>query len=236
MFDITPGWRPANLRDGAGLGDRAGLRDLVALRVGCEIRLGLRVSLGFLVVVAALAGVMCVRHRIERPEGNVDPRHAPAVHELFQIAWGKPSPGDPLIECVNRMLLVDLEGQETLGQDHSVGRDRLVFQIVSTVRAAVSGDLVFEQHDRRTRLALNFRRPAGDRFGVAVGVLPVFVPVPFADLLRGRVDRLGIPAIRAFERPLRGFEIELCSAAGTGKFPAGRRLLLRFINCCLGLG
>src|SRR5260370_22018018 len=88
----------------------------------------------------------------------------------------------------------------------------------------------------RTRFALHFGRPAGDGRRAAVGAGPVFFPVALADFLRRGVDFLGVSAKGALERPLAGTEIELGAAAGTRKFSARRRFVLRFFGRGLGLG
>jgi len=203
----------------------ARLAHLARLRLGLPLGVGLGVRLGLPVVVAALAGVVGVGHRVERPEGDVEAVEPPEVGQFAEGVGREPQAGDPVRESIDRRALVHLERQHALRLDHRLGHARLVLQVGAAVRTPVGDDLVFEEDDGGAG-------GARDLVGVAlhgrfqtVAVAEVGFKVVFLEVLVAVLDGHRVAAVGAGQGTGRRVEVELGAALGTGELAAGRRRL-----------
>jgi hypothetical protein len=153
-------------------------RDEIPLDPGHLARLGFLLTLGVDlgvslrrdVIDAALAGVVSVGHRVERPERHVDPVQLAQFGKLFQGIGGEPAALDPVAELVDGLPVRDGECDQAFRLDHRLGGLGLVFQVTATVGTGVGDDLVLQQHHGVTSRAFDFRGPAFEHARPAAAV------------------------------------------------------------------
>ncbi len=198
----------------------AGLRTLAGLAVA----LGIGVGFGFPVIVAALAGVVGVGHRVVGPEGQVDAGELAEVGQLLEVIGGEPAGFDPGVEIVDGFAQGLFEGEQGFGADHGDGGGAGgVFEVGGAEGAFVGFDVVFEEDLCAAAGTADLGGAAldgagvalrGAEFGEGLGV------VVFDDLGGAGGDLFDVAAVGAFEGPVGGIEVEACAAVFAGEFAA----------------
>jgi hypothetical protein len=216
----------------------ARLEHLPGLRLRLTLGVGDGVVLRFPVVVAALAGVVGVGHRVERPERNVDAVELTQVAHSLERIGREPEAADPARKRIDGIALGDLERQHAFGLDHRLGCLRLVLQMRAAVGTLVGGDLVLQHHHGAAARAGDLRRVIGEGAFCAIAVVQIGIEVVFLQIAVPALDHLLVAAVGTSQGVGRRVEIELGAALRTGKLPARRRGLGDggFLDFALGSG
>ena len=201
VLDLTRHRIPVRFRDGAASAH------LVAVRVL------LGVVLGLLVVVAAHAVVLRVRHRVIGPVRQVHGRELAKVRDLLQFRWRKPKSAEPLGKRFACVPQIHSERNHRLRRNHSFDVFGLVLEVRATERAGIGDDLVFEQNHRAAPAAFRLRGAARDPADVAqYEFARVFVETALFDFPSAVFHVGRVPAVRAFQRALARIELDLRAA------------------------